>query len=153
MIKILLWALMLLFSFTFSGYLHNLAVDNPNWSSGEIGDIVAYKNFHQRSKNSYYFGPILIASCLVCMVLLFLTWNENVIIRNLIIALFIIIAGNLITTFTTFRPIVAYIENTAQYDPLILKVMVKKWMLYNYIRSISYLIGLIISIIAINIEF
>jgi uncharacterized membrane protein len=150
MITILLWAIMLLFCFNCAGYLHNIVVDVPNWSSGEIRDVLAYKNFQRRTKNKQYFGPLLIASALSCIVLLFLLWNKNLVLSTFISIALLIVIGNFVTTFTLFLPIVSYIENNDTYDAAELKSRVKKWVFYNYIRFASYLVGLVISIIAIN---
>jgi hypothetical protein len=150
MVTTFLWILMLLFCFNCAGYLHNIIVSVPNWSSGEIKDVMAYKNFQHRAKNKQYFGPLIIGSALSCIVLLFLAWNKNPVLSLLVAIDLIIVAINFITTFTIFLPIVSYIENNNTFDATELKSRVKKWVFYNYLRFASYAVGLVIAIFAIN---
>lgn len=146
---IFLWSIVLLYSFHFAGHLHNIITNVPNWSSGKVEDMNRYGNFYHKGNNAHYFAPVIFASILACLVTLILVWNTGGITRNLVAAYLIIVAGILISVFTLFRPINNYFAS-GQYEPAKLKSLVNKWLLFNNIRLVIILGGLIIAIWALN---
>lgn len=146
---ILLWAIVLLYSFHFAGHLHNIVANVANWSSGTIEDMNRYSNFFHKGNNTHYFAPVIFASIITCAITLILVWNSDVLTRNLVAVDLIISAGVLISVFTLFRPMNVYFESK-QYESNKLKLLVNKWLLYNKIRLVIILGGLIISIWALN---
>lgn len=147
--SIFLWTVVLLYSFHFAGHLHNIVADVANWSSGTVEDMNRYRNFFHKGNNAHYFAPIIFASIISCFITLILVWDKNGLTRNLVaIDLFIAICV-LISVFTLFRPMNVYFESK-QYESTKLKLLVNKWILYNRIRLVIILGGLIISIWALN---
>lgn len=147
--SIFLWTVVLLYSFHFAGHLHNIVADVANWSSGTVEDMNRYSNFFHKGNNAHYFAPIIFASIISCVITLILVWDKNGLTRNLVaIDLFIAICV-LISVFTLFRPMNVYFESK-QYESTKLKLLVNKWILYNRIRLVIILGGLIISIWALN---
>ena len=149
MLIILLWTIVLLYSFHFAGHLHNLISNVPNWSSGTIEDINRYNNFYHKSGNAQFFAPIIFATIVVCLITLFFVRKTGGLFCNLVLADLIIAVGILIAVLTIFRPMNTYFA-AKQYDAVVLKSMVNKWVLYNYIRIVFVLIGLALSIRAMN---
>ncbi len=145
MATILIWSIMLIYGFHVAGHLHNILTNVPNWSSGSIEDMNRYGNFYHKATNTRFFAPVIFTTIFICVLALFYTWNQPNIIRNIVlIDLFIAILA-LVAVFTVFRPMNEYFANQ-QYDPILLKTMVQKWITYNYIRFSILLIGLVISI-------
>lgn len=149
MLLILLWAIALLYSFHFAGHLHNMISNVPNWSSGEIEDMNRYTNFYHKSGNAQFFGPIIFATIIVCFITLFFAWKTGGVFCNLVLADLIIAIGILIAVLTIFRPMNTYFA-AKQYDAGVLKSIVNKWILYNYVRFVFVLLGLVLSIWALN---
>lgn len=145
MITILLWAIMLLYSFHFAGHLHNALTNVPNWSSGSIEDMNRYATFYHKATNTRFFAPVIFATILVCIIALFYVWNQTDFVRNTVAVDLLIVILVLISVFTVFRPMNDYFAQR-QYEPAPLKKMVEKWITYNYIRMLIILIGLILSI-------
>jgi hypothetical protein len=146
---IFLWLIVLLYSFHFAGHLHNMITNVPNWSSGSVEDMNRYSNFYHNGNNTHYFAPVIFASIITCIFSLFLVWNVNGLIRNLVAIDLIIATGVLISVITLFRPMNVYFESK-NYETVKLKSLVNKWLLYNTIRFFIILVGLIISIWALN---
>jgi hypothetical protein len=146
---ILLWTIVLLYSFHFAGHLHNIIANVPNWSSGKVEDLIRYRNFYHKGNNAHYFGPVIFASIIACLVTLILVWNSGGITRNLVSVDLSIVVGVLISVFTIFRSINTYFA-AGHYEETKLKSLVSKWLLFNNIRFVIILAGLIISIWALN---
>ncbi len=146
---ILLWVIVLLYSFHFAGHLHNIIANVPNWSSGKVEDLKRYSNFYHKGNNAHYFAPVIFASIIACLITLILVWNSGGITRNLVIVDLIIVVGVLISVFTIFRSINTYFAS-GQYEATKLKALVNRWLLFNNIRLVIILAGLIISIWALN---
>ena len=142
---VLLWAVMLLYSFHFAGHLHNALTNVPNWSSGSIEDMNRYGTFYHKATNTRFFAPVIFATILVCLLSLFYAWNQSHLTRNILIADLLIAVLVLISVFTIFRPMNDYFSQQ-EYEPVRLKKMVQKWVTYNYVRMLIILIGLILSI-------
>ncbi len=149
---IFLWANVLLYSFHFAGHLLNLTVNIPNWSSGDIKVMNNYANFYHKRNNTQYFAPVIIASIMTCIISLILVWTTNDMVRNLIAADLFIVVGVLISVFTLFRPINMYFFAADQYEQTQLKLLVHKWLFYNSIRFVLVLLGLVLSIWALNVD-
>ena len=149
MLLILLWAIVLLYSFHFAGHLHNLISNVPNWSSGTIEDINRYNNFYHKSGNTQFFRPIIFATTIVCLITLFFAWKTGGLSCSLVLADLIIAIGILIAVLTIFRPMNTYFA-AKQHDAGVLKSIVNKWILYNYIRIVFVLLGLVLSIWALS---
>jgi hypothetical protein len=112
-------------------------------------DINRYSHFYHKGNNTHYFAPVIFTSIFACIITLFFVWNSGGLIRTLVAADLIIVAGVTISVFTIFRPINVYFESK-QYESEKLKVLVQKWLFYNKIRLVIILVGLIISIWALN---
>ena len=145
MISILLWSIIILYSFHLSGHLHNMLTNVPNWSSGSVEDMNRYKAFYHKVTNTRFFAPVIFATIIICIISLFVVWNHSSFTRYLVLLCLLIAVAVLIAVFTVFRPMNEYFL-LKQCEPLVLKKMVKKWLTYNYIRFFIILIGLIISI-------
>lgn len=143
--RILLWAVMLLYSFHFAGHLHNALTNVPNWSSGSVEDMKRYGAFYHKATNTRFFAPVIFATIFVCIVTLFYLWNHNPLNRNIVIADLLIAVLVLISVFTIFGPMNNYFSRQ-EYDPILLKTMVNKWVAWNYVRMLVILLGLILSI-------
>ncbi len=146
---IFLWAIVLLFSFHFAGHLHNILANVPNWSSGSVEDMNRYSNFYHKGNNTHYFAPVIFASIIACLIALILVWNTDGQIRTLVAIDLVIAIGVLVSVLTVFRPMNNYFESKV-YEPVKLKLLVNKWLLYNQIRFVIILVGLIIAICALS---
>lgn len=143
--EIFLWVVMLLYSFHFAGHLHNMVANVANWSSGTVEDMNRYSHFYHKGNNTHYFAPVIFASILASAIALILVWQKDGLLRTLMAADLFIATGVLISVLTLFRPMNVYFE-AKQYEAVHLKVLVNKWLLYNKIRFVVILGGLIISI-------
>ncbi len=146
---IFLWTVVLLYSFHFAGHLHNIVANVANWSSGTVEDMNRYSNFFHKGNNTHFFAPVIFASIISCALTLILVWDKNGLTRNLVAVDLIIAICILISVFTLFRPMNVYFESK-QYESTKLKLLVNKWILYNRIRLVIILGGLVISIWALN---
>lgn len=108
-----------------------------------------YGNFYHKGNNTHYFAPVIFASIFVSLISLILVWNSGGITRTLVAADLIIVTGVLIAVFTLFGPINTYFASQ-QYEPAKLKSLVNKLILYNNIRLVFILAGLVISIWALQ---
>ena len=146
---IFLWAIVLFYSFHFAGHLHNILANVPNWSSGRVEDMNRYSNFYHKGNNTHYFAPVIFASIIACAISLILVWRTDGPIRNLVAIDLVIAIGVLISVITLFRPMNIYFESKA-YESDKLKMLVSKWLLYNKIRFVIILVGLVIAIWALS---
>jgi hypothetical protein len=149
MITILLWSIVLLFSFHLAGHLHNMLANMPNWSSGSIEDMNRYGNFYHKATNTRFFAPVIFISVIVCILSLFFVWNQNGFTRNMVLLDLFIAMATLVAVLTVFRPMNEYFA-LQQYDPILLKSMVSRWIMYNYIRFFMILTGLVAAIWNLN---
>ncbi|MBS1518337.1 MAG: DUF1772 domain-containing protein [Bacteroidetes bacterium] len=146
---IFLWSVVLLYSFHFAGHLHNIVSNVPNWSSGKAEDMTRYSNFYHKGNNAHFFAPVIFASIIASLVTLILVWNTGGVTRSLAAADLLIAVAVLISVFTIFRSINDYFAS-GQYEENKLKQLVRKWLLFNNIRFVVILAGLVISIWALN---
>lgn len=144
---ILLWSIILLYSFHFAGHLHNIVANIPNWSSGTAEDMQRYANFYHRRNNTRYFAPVIFASIVACAAALAVIWNRSAAARYLVGTDLLIAIGTLLSVLTIFRPMNAYFES-GEYEPQKLKTFVNRWLLFNNIRFVCILAGLVVSIMA-----
>ena len=147
---IFLWALVLLNCLHFGAHLYDTLTSIPNWKSGDIQEVSLYRDFHHRAKKANFFAPVIFASILVSAVSLILVYNVPGNIKIMTGISLAINLGVLLSVFTLFRPINEYIEKVQVYDPAILKTMVSKWFVMDKIRLFITLLGLVISIWALN---
>ena len=147
--SIFLWTVVLLYSFHFAGHLHNIVANVTNWSSGTVEDMNRYSNFYHKGNNTHFFAPVIFASIISCSITLILVWDINGLTRSLVAADLIIAIFVLISVVTFFRPMNVYFESK-QYESTKLKLLVDKWILFNRIRVVIILGGLIISIWALS---
>lgn len=145
MITVLLWAIMILYSFHFAGHLHNALTNVPNWSSGTMEDMNRYANFCHKATNTRFFAPVIIATILVGIIALFYVWNQGDFVRNMVAIDLLIAILVLISVFRVFKPMNYYFSQK-HYEVVQLKKMVEKWITYNYARMFIILIGFILSI-------
>ena len=143
----LLWSIILLYSFHFAGHLHNIVANVPNWSSGTTEDMQRYARFYHKGNNTHYFAPVIFASIIACAVTLAVIWNNGAAVRYLVGTDLLIAVGTLLSVLTLFRPMNLYFESK-EYEPQKLKMYVNRWLLFNKIRSVFILAGLVVSIIA-----
>jgi hypothetical protein len=149
MVKLFLWATVLLFSFYFSGHLFDIIVNVPNWESGEVNDVRIYRDFYHKSSPTVYFAPLVLGTPIVSLIALILVWKKGGRTRTLLGASFLIAAGVAIWTVLFFVPINQYIQ-TGEYNPVELKGLVTKWVRYDYLRLAVVGIGLASSIWALT---
>ncbi|MBK6355065.1 MAG: DUF1772 domain-containing protein [Saprospiraceae bacterium] len=147
--SIFLWSVVLLYSFHFAGHLHNIVANVANWSSGTVEDMNRYSNFFHKGNNTHFFAPVIFASIIACSITLILVWDKNGLTRSLVAVDLIIAIFVLISVVTFFRPMNVYFESK-QYESTKLKLLVDKWILFNRIRVVIILGGLIISIWALS---
>ncbi len=145
--KFFLWATVFLFSFYFSGHLFDLTVNVPNWKSGEIADVMLYRDFYHQSSPSVYFAPLVLGTPIISLITLLLVWKSGGATRILVCAALVIALGVTVWTVLFFVPINQYIS-TGQYDPVELKEVVARWVLYDYLRLALVGIGLVCSFLA-----
>ena len=145
MTTVLLWAIMILYSFHFAGHLHNALTNVPNWSSGTPEDMNRYANFFHKATNTRFFAPVIFATILVGITALFYVWNQGDFVRNIVAIDLLIAILVLVGVFTIFKPMNDYFAQQ-HYEAVPLKKMVTKWIAYNYVRMCIILIGFILSI-------
>ena len=145
MTTVLLWAMMILYSFHFAGHLHNALTNIPNWSSGSMEDMNRYANFCHKATNTRFFAPVILATILVGIIALFYVWYQGDFVRNIVAIDLLISILVLIGVFTVFKPMNEYFAQQ-HYEAVPLKKMVTKWIAYNYVRMFIILIGFILSI-------
>jgi hypothetical protein len=147
--RILLWLLVLFFTVHLSGHIYELLANIPNWRSGEVADVMRYRDFYAKADPKYFFIPVHVGSMLVSLICLFLAWNQGGRFLGLTAAAFLIAVGVFIFTIAFFVPVNNYIWGT-DYDAVLLKSMVQKWVMMEYVRVTVVGIGLICSIWALE---
>jgi hypothetical protein len=145
MARLFLWATLLLFSFYFSGHLFDIVANVPNWQSGEADDVLLYRDFYRHSSPARYFAPLVLGTPVASLVALMLVWKRSRQTRTLLGASFLIAAGVAVWTFLFFVPINEYIQ-AGEYEPVKLKELVTKWVMYDYLRLAITALGLASSI-------
>ena len=147
--RILLWILVMFFAFHLAGHVYELIVNIPNWRSGEVAEVMRYRDFYAKSDPKYYFIFIYVGSIIASLSCVFLAWNTGGRLLGLTAAAFLIVVGVFIFTAVFFVPINNYIWGT-DYDAVLLKGMVQRWVLMEYVRVVLVAIGLACSIFALE---
>lgn len=145
-----LWLTVLLFSFYFAGHLFDLLVNIPNWKSGEISDVVKYREFYSQSSPKNYFLLLVTSTPIISMISLGLVWHIAGSVRYFLAAAFVLSVIVLIFTLKYFVPINEYIFNTTTYDQVELKELVSKWISADYLRLLLLGIGMLTAIAGLN---
>ncbi|CAN5379270.1 hypothetical protein BH10ACI1_BH10ACI1_32310 [soil metagenome] len=143
--KIILWLMVLFFAFFFAGHIFELIANIPNWQSGEIADVARYRDFYAKSGPGDYFSLTHGGSLLFSLIGLAVVWKRGGQARIAAVIAVLIVLGVGVYTYLAFLPTNIYIANT-EYDAVLLKSMVAKWVANEPFRFIAIGIGLAASI-------
>lgn len=144
--NISLWLTVILFSFYFAGHLFDLLANIPNWKSGEIADIVKYRDFYSQASPKNYFLVLVAGTPIISLVSLVLVWQTAGSARYFMAVTFILSLIVLIFTLKYFVPINEYIFNSTTYNQAELKELVSKWVKADYFRLLLVGTGMLTAI-------
>ena len=148
--RLAIWLIVILFGFLFAGHLFDLSVNVPNWKSGEIVEVSAYRDFYVKTTPKVYFLPVMLGLFVVNLLGIVLIRRANKAVRLSILICMLIVLIVFVFTILVFVPINDYILANSDYAPDKLKKLVTKWVKLDYFRLLLVGIGFASSIFAID---
>ncbi len=150
--KSLLWLTVIISCFHFGGHLFDMLANQPNWKSGEIMDVLKYRDFYALSSPKNFFIILVMGGPLINLLALVSVWKLGKRLRGYIGLSFLITLVVMILTVSFFVPINDYIFNTEELDldagKLI--ILVNDWISMEKLRVLLLGLGMLFSILGIN---
>ena len=143
--KVILWLMVLFFAFFFAGHIFELIAIIPNWQSGEIADVARYRDFFSKSGPGNYFSLTHGGALLFSLIGLIAVWKQGGQARIAAAIAFLVALGVGFYTYLIFLPVNQYIGNN-EYEAVLLKTLVTKWVSNEPFRFLAIGIGLAASI-------
>ncbi|HMS42671.1 MAG TPA: DUF1772 domain-containing protein [Pyrinomonadaceae bacterium] len=143
--KVILWLMVLFFAFFFAGHLFELIALIPNWQSGEIAEVARYRDFLSKSGPGNYFSLTQGGTLLFSLIGLISVWKQGGQAKIAAAITLLVVIGVGFYTYFVFLPTNQYIGNT-EYDAVLLKSLVTKWVTNEPFRFLAIGIGLAASI-------
>ena len=143
--RLVLWALVLCYSFFLAGHLYEVIAIVPNWSSGTPEDVGRYRDFLSHSGPGRYFMIVGLPAFITSILAIAATWSAGKRLRLLSIVPLLIFVVYGVWTEWYFVPINHYIGGE-HYDAVILKAKVDGWVFWEIPRAVLVGLGLVVSI-------
>ena len=143
--RLVLWALVLCYSFFLAGHLYEIIVLVPNWSSGIPDDVGRYRDFLSHSGPGRYFMIVGLPAFITSILAIAATWSAGKRLRLLSIVPLLIFIVYGVWTQWYFVPINHYVGGE-HYDAVILKAKVDGWVFWEIPRTVLVGLGLVVAI-------